>query len=325
MRLYLMVLQQICVAAEAAESVMATPSDATKHSHLITPSHTTSGTSGMKTVSKKDAKGATGAAVDTDKLRMDPSRLEVTFNHLSVSSPPKPEQAPPLENIFWFAVSSFVSLGLHKMTNACMEKLKDTCHLLDPVYWRASVLSLIEQRRYTNAEKFLHKILNQDVETADIFAYLGRVCYLQGRYKEAAENFRRAMSLSTPITDQFQMYYCYGRLSEKFKHYKKAKEMFYRAAVLHPTCQSWLGCGRACLAEGKDLSIAEIMLQEANYLDNKNSHVWAYLAILNFRLERLEIADRCYQAAKTFGISLFPNLVREVEEARIASLTSVKG
>lgn len=98
--------------------------------------------------------------------------------------------------------------------------------------------------------------------------------------------------------------------------------MFYRAAKLHGTARTWLGCGRACFRLD-DSELAERTLQEANGLDNREPQVWAYLALLNWRRggggdQWLEIAERCYRAAKVFGVDVYPDLLLELETTRAA-------
>ncbi|OQV21201.1 putative Cilia- and flagella-associated protein 70 [Hypsibius exemplaris] len=314
------------VQQEAAAAAAAPPPELTPKNQQHTPINSTVPSrpkTGSKAAPKKDVKIINQAQADTEKQRVgEQPRLETIFHNLNAVFPAKPKHDIPAENIFWCAISSFANLGMHKMTNACAEHLiAGRCDLLDPVFWRATVLSYIEQGHYRDADAFLQKLLVVDVETADIFAIAGHVEFLCGHYQKAAEHYRRALFLTTEVSDPFALYLRYGRLSEMHGHWKKAKEMFYRAAKLFPSCRTWLGCGRACYNLGED-ELAEAALQEANYLDNRDAQVWGCLTLLNVRRGEAEVAERCYQAAKVFSLASYPDLAKEVDRAR-ASMKEV--
>ncbi|XP_055341046.1 cilia- and flagella-associated protein 70-like isoform X2 [Paramacrobiotus metropolitanus] len=264
--------------------------------------------------SKKDNKGLLSGVsqADSDKTR-EPSKPESNFSPISNMASVGPKQHIPVDNIFWTALGGLVGLELHQLAELCIsEHLTGSCDTADPVLWRAAVLLNITQKKLTEAESVLMGIMAKDVETADVFAFMGHIMYLQKNDVEAADNYDRALSLSTEVSDPFPLYFRYGRLSQRNRNYEKAYEMYFAAARLQASCKTWLGVGWACY-HLEMYSECEIALQEANFLDNKNSAVWAYLAMVNVKFNRRDTAIKCRNAAVVYGIENHSVIFDEME------------
>jgi cytochrome c-type biogenesis protein CcmH/NrfG len=81
-----------------------------------------------------------------------------------------------------------------------------------------------------------------------------------------------------------------------------------KACSINGTSKSWLGLGRACFAlkeyaEAEDaFSVKCYLFQEANILNNKDSEVWAHIALLNLTMNRLVEANQAIAQALRMGI-----------------------
>ncbi|KAJ3371784.1 hypothetical protein HDU91_004929 [Kappamyces sp. JEL0680] len=90
-----------------------------------------------------------------------------------------------------------------------------------------------------------------------------------------------------------------------------AKTMYLNACSINATSQTWLGVGRACFAlgeysEAEDAfavsGVERLIGQEANYINNRDSDVWAHLAILCLTLDRLVEANQAISQSLRLGI-----------------------
>ncbi|KAH6572162.1 hypothetical protein BASA50_005685 [Batrachochytrium salamandrivorans] len=190
----------------------------------------------------------------------------------------------------------------------------------------------IQQGQYSKALDHLKDALNMDSSHVSTWAELGHLHYIQNKFTEAKHAYDTALSLNY---DEKEVVLIFIRLGSIYlrnayqetlplsdshivtishlqflKHREEsvdiglaliAKNMFLKATCIAPSSQSWLGAGKACFAL-KEYQEAEDAFAEANVLNNRDSEVWAYLALLSLTLGRTIEAHQSIAQALRLGI-----------------------
>ena len=90
---------------------------------------------------------------------------------------------------------------------------------------------------------------------------------------------------------------------------QQAKSMFLKECEVNPTAKTWLAVGLSCIllddkigAEDSFSVYIYLKSKEANILNNKDSQVWAYLALLSIKNNKLFEANQYISQALRLGI-----------------------
>ncbi|KAJ3295071.1 Cilia- and flagella-associated protein 70 [Rhizoclosmatium sp. JEL0117] len=146
----------------------------------------------------------------------------------------------------------------------------------------------------------------------DVWAALGHLQFRQRVWGEAQSSYETVLSLPNEPENLPLIYmrlgFLYlrtlGNITKKVSERtyaevelaRKAKTMYIRACELKPSSSSWLGVAKASILLGQ-YDEAEDSLSEANILNNRDSEVWAYLALLCLILDRQFEAGQCMSQA----------------------------
>ncbi|KND04050.1 uncharacterized protein SPPG_01495 [Spizellomyces punctatus DAOM BR117] len=174
------------------------------------------------------------------------------------------------------------------------------------------LLSQLEVQRsnYKLANEHLKDALSIQQDEPNVWAALGHLQYVQKLWDSAQVSYETVLSLSQEPTDISMVYTRLGSLYLRnavensridVSMARLSKSMYLRASGIAPSTASWLGAGKACMAL-EDWEEAEDALAEANVLNNRNADVWAYLALLNLKLNRSFEANQCIAQALRLGI-----------------------
>ncbi|XP_061436995.1 cilia- and flagella-associated protein 70 isoform X1 [Lethenteron reissneri] len=146
------------------------------------------------------------------------------------------------------------------------------------------------------AEVALRDAVRLDHQDPDGWAQLGHVCLLTGRVDEAKDHYQRTLSFTSDASDTRAVLMRLASIYTRDTQFEEAKEAYLRACKLSPSCLSWLGVAISCYRLG-ELTEAEDALAEANFLNNSNAEVWAYLALVCLQTGRQLEAEQSYKYA----------------------------
>ncbi|KAJ3006241.1 UNVERIFIED_CONTAM: Cilia- and flagella-associated protein 70 [Siphonaria sp. JEL0065] len=167
----------------------------------------------------------------------------------------------------------------------------------------------------------------------DVWAVLGHLQFRQRVWGEAQNSYETVLSLPNESSNMPLIYmrlgFLYlrslGNITKKVSERtyaevelaRKAKTMYIRACEIKPCSSSWLGVAKASILLGQ-YEEAEDSLSEANVLNNRDSEVWAYLALLCLILDRQFEAGQCISQAIRNKIKN-PDVLRLVGNAFLES------
>ncbi|KAJ3075167.1 Cilia- and flagella-associated protein 70 [Podochytrium sp. JEL0797] len=146
----------------------------------------------------------------------------------------------------------------------------------------------------------------------DVWAALGHLQFRQKAWGEAVGSYETVLSLPNESSNMPLIYmrlgFLYlrsmGNVTKKVSERtfaeaelaRKAKTMYLRACESKASSSSWLGVAKASMVLGQ-LDEAEDSLSEANVLNNRDSDVWGYLALLCLMQDRQFEAGQCISQA----------------------------
>eukprot|EP00842_Homolaphlyctis_polyrhiza_P001645 jgi/Hompol1/2481/HPOL_006011-RA len=201
------------------------------------------------------------------------------------------------------------------------------------------LLSQLEMQRsnFNKAAEHLKEALSLDSSNVAVWTALGHLQFVQNRFQEARQSYETVLSLHHDEKDVILIYIRLGAMylsnaygtansaqpaaggaavnsSGKHQQLLKyrdgsvdtslaliAKNMYLKACAIQPSSQAWLGAGKTCFAL-KEYDEAEDAFAEANVLNNRDSEVWANLALLSLTLGRLVEANQAIAQALRLGI-----------------------
>ncbi|KAJ3416941.1 Cilia- and flagella-associated protein 70 [Chytridiales sp. JEL 0842] len=175
----------------------------------------------------------------------------------------------------------------------------------DPNAWACLAHLQHRQKNYAEAKVSYETVLSLPYEpnnTPLIYTRLGSI-YLGSISTVANGHIFRAGKANLPAIE-------HERHIQDTNFAKMAKSMFLRACEAHASAQSWLGVGKACIALG-EYDEAEDALAEANVLNNRDSEVWSFLALLCLIQDRQFEANQSISQAIRLGIN-DPEILRLV-------------
>ncbi|KAJ8327947.1 hypothetical protein QVD99_006319 [Batrachochytrium dendrobatidis] len=190
----------------------------------------------------------------------------------------------------------------------------------------------IQSGHYDKALEHLKEALALDSNNVTVWTELGHLMYIQGKYTEAKHAYETVLSFNpdekkmAPIYIRLGTIYLHNAYLEVpvaseypdaltnhlqfLKHREEcvdvslasiAKNMFLKACSTTPSSQSWHGAGKACFAL-KEYQETEDAFAEANVLNNRDSEVWANIALLSLTLGRITEAHQAITQALYLGI-----------------------
>eukprot|EP00112_Aurelia_sp_Birch-Aquarium-sp1_P022072 Seg6102.1 transcript_id=Seg6102.1/GoldUCD/mRNA.D3Y31 product="Cilia- and flagella-associated protein 70" protein_id=Seg6102.1/GoldUCD/D3Y31 len=154
---------------------------------------------------------------------------------------------------------------------------------------------------YTEAKGNAENCLKLKHENPDAWTILGHLQFLTGQLHDAKEAYERSLAYANDAKDIHSLYLRLATIYIKEEEFDKAKQLYLRACEDSATCMTWLGVGVSSFELG-EFAEAEHALNEANILDNHNSEVWAYLALVCLQQKRHLEAEQCYKFAIKTGL-----------------------
>lgn len=128
---------------------------------------------------------------------------------------------------------------------------------------------------------------------APVLTLLGHAQLRQQKSEEARATYERALALCRdPLPVPLLLHL--GSLAHAAGDADRARYLFLHACRLEPSCSSWLGAGKGCLALAKYVE-AEECLCEANVRNNRQPAVWAQLALLCAKCDRVSEAEQALE------------------------------
>ncbi|KAI8929249.1 hypothetical protein BC831DRAFT_6458 [Entophlyctis helioformis] len=196
------------------------------------------------------------------------------------------------------------------------------------------LLSQLEIQRggFNKAADHLKEALDMEHDNVAVWSALGHLQFIQNKFSEAKHSYETVMSLRHDERSIVLIYIRLGAIylrsayagstspsgsmgasvspflfiknreeSVDVSNALIAKNMYLKACAIAPSAQSWLGAGKTCFAL-KEYQEAEDAFAEANVLNNRDSEVWAYLALLSLTLGHTVEANQAIAQALRLGI-----------------------
>lgn len=170
----------------------------------------------------------------------------------------------------------------------------------------------IQRRNFSASEDHLKSALAILQSDPYAWAAMGHLQYIQKQWDDAKMSYETVLSFAP---DDYDLSWIHTRLGDIFlksiendKSIEEsnqkaiyAKSMFLRSCEANPTCKSWLGVGKSCIILN-ELDQAEDALAEANVLNNRDSEVWSFIALLSLKQERAFEANQSIAQALRLGV-----------------------
>ncbi|XP_046893282.1 cilia- and flagella-associated protein 70 [Hypomesus transpacificus] len=167
---------------------------------------------------------------------------------------------------------------------------------LSSSYHLAMARLQLQRAEYGSAQLSLQEALKDSFQDPDVWALYGHLHYQTGEHRKAQECYERTLDFVVDASDTHPIYLRLGSIYLEEAKYEMAKRTYLRACMSTPSCLTWLGLGIACYRLG-ELTEAEDALTEANILNNGNSEVWGYLALVCLQTGRRPEAEQSYKYA----------------------------
>lgn len=181
-------------------------------------------------------------------------------------------------------------------------------------YYMALAYVNMQRKNYGEAKANLNEALSYDYQNPDTFALLGHVSYLTGEMEEAQQAYERVLDFTSEASDMHTVHLRLASIYLQDQDFSGAKHIFLYACKRSPSCLAWLGVGIACYRMG-ELAEAEDALCEANILDNTDTEVWGYLALICLKTGRKVEAEQAYKYALKLSLS-DDKLLTEIKAAQ---------
>uniref|UniRef100_A0A5K4ET78 Putative o-linked n-acetylglucosamine transferase, ogt n=1 Tax=Schistosoma mansoni TaxID=6183 RepID=A0A5K4ET78_SCHMA len=191
--------------------------------------------------------------------------------------------------------TNFSTAGLSTITNR-ISSTNILFHHVSEYHLLCARLSMNSYKQdLSEAEFNASLIIEADPEAVEAWACLGHLRYIAGDLNAARSCYERCLCLITwPPKDQHILLLRLGSIYLQELKYKEAKDIYLRACKNSPTCATWLGVGKACYRL-EELENAEEALTEANYINNRNPEVWAYLSMICLKTNRRTEAEQSFK------------------------------
>ncbi|CAH8290935.1 unnamed protein product [Schistosoma turkestanicum] len=191
--------------------------------------------------------------------------------------------------------TNFSTAGLSTITNR-ISSTNILFHRVSEYHLLCARLSMNSYKQdLPDAEFNASLIIEADPEAIEAWACLGHLRFIAGDLNAARSCYERCLALITwPPKDQHILFVRLGSIYLQELKYKEAKDIYLRACKNSPTCITWLGVGKACYRLG-ELENAEEAFTEANYINNRNPEVWAYLSMICLKTNRRTEAEQSFK------------------------------
>ncbi|CAH8518111.1 unnamed protein product [Heterobilharzia americana] len=193
--------------------------------------------------------------------------------------------------------ANFSTTGLSTLTNR-ISSTNILFHRVSSYHLLCARLAMSSYKQdLSEAEFNVSLIIEADPESIEAWACLGHLRYTTGDFSAARACYERCLALITwPPKDEHSLLMRLGSIYLQEQKYREAKDIYLRACKHSPTCATWLGVGKACFRLG-ELENAEEALTEANYINNRNPEVWAYLSMICLKTNRRTEAEQSFKYA----------------------------
>ncbi len=178
------------------------------------------------------------------------------------------------------------------------------------------------------AKKYAQQALDLDYNNANAHQQMGYAFEVQGRYKEAAEEYDKAITLAPNIAPFYisagMVYHTMGqyRQYQKMAPYQLALDRFKRAIKLRPfQAEGYARLGWTFYFDGQYQRATEA-LEQALGLDPTYDKAWGYLASVNYTRQRYEQASKLYPTAIQFAENKLLRRARQLEIYAVAPTLS---
>jgi tetratricopeptide (TPR) repeat protein len=161
--------------------------------------------------------------------------------------------------------------------------------------WKLLALSVVNQKKYHNADNELRKAVSIDDGDVDKMSSLGLSLYCQEKYNEAESVFKRAVSLNE--NDNYS-WFGLGISLFRQEKYSEAENVFAQAVLLNTKdAGSWYGLGQSLFNQDK-YKESEETFKHAVLLDKNNTGAWNMLGNLyHDYLDKPDEAENAYHKA----------------------------
>lgn len=222
------------------------------------------------------------------------------------------------------------SLQIDSVAELLLQKLQaeSTSGSLNVLYGKMFLL----RQDFERAEEKLKLVLERQNNNVDAWQLLGDVHFEQNHKQEARQAYELCIGISSE--NQVQNPHLFMRLGQLYLDLNNAEgalAMYQRATELWYCSLTLLGLGVSYFRSEK-YQLAEQALNEANILDNRNIHVWAWLTIVNTLVEQYATAalcklqmDRSSRSLKDHYLQKIFSQVKNIQdpEASVRSLKQV--
>ncbi|NWX28506.1 CFA70 protein, partial [Notiomystis cincta] len=206
--------------------------------------------------------------------------LGLTETHFVAAPCPAPEPQPPPCTIFMKTVEFLMKVNAVQFVHkALAHELLSLQGGPSCAYYLALAWTYLLQEDFPRCEECLCEAVRIDPVNPNVWAQKGHVCYLQKDFEKAKDCYERVISFVEDAVDMHFVYLRLGSIYLEEKEYGRAKQIYLLACDNSASCLTWLGVGIACYRLEEMLE-AEDALSEANALNNTNSEVWGYLALI---------------------------------------------
>lgn len=171
------------------------------------------------------------------------------------------------------------------------------------------------KKEFEKSRLCIDSCLKDQHQNPDAWTLLGHYFFLTGDKPEAMNAYERTLSYCSDANDIHSLYLRLASIYLELKEFLKAKDIYLNACTRKASCMTWLGAGIALYRLG-EFSEAEQALNEANVLDNHNSMVWTYLALVCLQQKRHLEAEHCYKYAIKTG-PLSDDLLSEIKQSML--------
>ncbi|NXC58534.1 CFA70 protein, partial [Aleadryas rufinucha] len=209
--------------------------------------------------------------------------LGLAETHFLAAPCPAPGPQPPPCTIFMKTVEFLMKFNavrfVHKALAHELLSLQGgpTC-----AYYLALAWTYLVQEDLPRCEECLCEAVRINPVNPNVWAQKGHLCYLKKDFDKAKDCYERVISFEEDAVDMHFVYLRLGSIYLEEKEYGRAKHIYLLACDNSASCLTWLGMGIACYRL-EEMVEAEDALSEANALDNTNTEVWGYLALVCLR------------------------------------------
>ena len=197
------------------------------------------------------------------------------------------------DKLFFEVIDFLLKNHLIKVANSLLKYIQNTesdKYRLDFAKVKKSLYAEDEEtgqkvlKYSTDAIESLDKILEKNENNSAALILRGNIYYESGNIFDSEESYVRFVQFCNMKDAESRTHYYnilerLGMIYIERKAWQDAKTVFLKCTAENNTMNSWLNLGISCLRL-HEYEEAEDALSQANYLDDHNPTIWAYIALL---------------------------------------------